>query len=425
MKFNRLVFLSTLLVLSSFAHAIDVRINRCSSKFISALNRLEVKGASELDIIQINIDKPIDYIFGEHKLTMAPLASKFDEKKAIYRYPGIASKVLDRFETVKLIKNMPDTDIAKLLEPNVIYTYTIQDQRLSIAKSKPGRIRDYASKHMLLSADETAGELRMGGEMWVDNKGVLHYDQGSGTYKPGAEDLKRAERFFRDHLGIKNSEAHYFQAPAVAVETATTAQEMTGVNQQIKAIKTIQTTILQKRRVIAGYKFFLSTQFKKDELQKKLQSNQIQLTNNKGEIVQYKLKKIEDFVTEEIKFDTSDKKLEKNGYSFHAKTITPGEDLNDLPISGYKESSAAKALKKLGYDFSQMKKDVIKRTDSVKYALYEMLPNGKVSKKPSMLVGLDSVGQIWNDHSASIETPDGQALDVSLAKSLRTKLNLD
>lgn len=425
MNFKKLSFSISLLLLTSFASAIDVKINRCGSKIANALNRLEVKGASNLDIIEIKIDKPVDYIFGDHKLTMAPMASKFEEKKALYRYPGIAAKVLDRFETVKLIKNMPEADLAKLLEPNVIYTYTIQDQKLSIAKSKPGRIRDYASKHMLLSADESAGELRMGGEMWTDNKGVLHYDQGSGTYKPGAEDLKRAERFFRDHLGIKNSQAHFFEPPVV--EAAPSAATKNPLNLKIKAIEATQSSILQTRRLLGGFKYTVATKLKKDEVSKKLQTDVIVLRNDKGAEAQYRLKLVEDYITEDVLFDSVDGKLKKNNMSLSSRRSYNRADAEKtkMPVLNPKDS-ATKAVQKLGIGISSLKPEVKEKIETVAYALYKVLPDGKTSKTASLNVELVSVGKSdKTEHSVNIKTSEGKEFDNSLASSLQTHLNLN
>jgi hypothetical protein len=363
---------------TSLAFAGDVNINRCNMRFANALNRLEIKGASALDIIELKIDKPIDYIFGERKLTMAPLETKFQEKKALYRYPGVASKVHKHFESVKFIKDMPDKDLAKLLEPNTIYTYTIQDKKLSIAKSKPGVIRDYASKHMLLSADESAGELRMAGEMWVDDKGILHYDPGSGTYKPGNEDLKKAEVFFNSHLGIKASQAHYFEAPA-QIEAIAAAPQKSSLTIKIKQIEAAQVAILQKRRLLAGYKFSLMSNYRLNEAEQKLKKDNISFTTSSGAVVEYKIVRVDPTVTEEVDFDDPNSTLaNKHGTLRQSRTFDLKNETKMKPMKPDLNSSATIYAANLGARKDQLIPVKTSRSEEVVYKLMP-LNNGKTT----------------------------------------------
>lgn len=418
-----------LIAFTSLAIAGDVNINRCNLRIANALNRLEIKGASALDIIEIKIDKPIDYIFGENKLSMAPLESKFEEKKALYRYPGVASRVHTRFESVKFIKDMPDKDIAKLLEPNTIYTYTIQDKKLSIAKSKPGIIRDYASKHMLLSADEKAGELRMAGEMWVDNLGVLHYDPGSGTYKPSAGDLKRPEVFLKNHLGIEASQAHYFEAPIEAAQPVVAAKK-TPLATKINAIELAQSAILQKRRVLAGYKFTVVSQYRMNEVDQKLRKENLTFSNSFGQVEQYKLVRINPVVTEVVDFDDKNGSLRaKNEILRQTRSYNLQDESKMKPMKANREahSSALSAHKE------PLSVVASTRTEEVEYGLYKLAANGKLASAPSAKVIMVTTnttkdGVNKSEYSAIIEAPSINKKDgapVHLMDQIQKMLELN
>lgn len=433
MKAKTFIISALLLSFASLALAGDVNINRCGMRIANALNRLEIKGASALDIIEVKIDKPIDYIFGERKLTLAPLESKFAEKKALYRYPGVASKVRDRFETVKFIENMPDKDLAKLLEPNTIYTYTIQDKKLSIAKSKPGIIRDFASKHMLLSADESAGDLRMAGEMWVDDKGILHYDPGSGTYKPGNEDLKRAEVFFKSHLGIEASQAHFFEAPVQTAATSTNAPAKSSLTSKIKQIEAAQITILQKRRVLSGYKFSIVSKQRMEETERKLQKNFI-MKDIDGKEAQYKLIKLEQLTTEAVDFDDAKGTLaHKSGILRQSRTYDPMMEDKLQPMQLKSSDSAVKYAVGNGVKKSDLIPIGSTKNEETVYGVYRVGANGALSKTPVINIMLNRVTTSnkvlghKTDYSASIvnDSSSSGLYDEAFANQIKTELELN
>ena len=391
MKANNLVSALLAMALTSSAFAGDVIISRCNLKFANALNRLEVKGASALEIIEFKIDKPIDYIFGENKLKMVPLESKFAEKKALYRYPGVASKVLDRFEQTRFIQDMPPKDFATLLEPNAVYTYTIQDKKLTIAKSKPGVIRDYASKHMLLSADSEAGELRMAGEMWKDEKGILHYDPGSGTYKPSNEDLNRAEIFFRDHLGIKNSKAHYFEPPVPSATAEIITTPKTSLTSKVKKIEIAQIAILQNRRALGAFKFSIGQKNRMKEIDQHLNAKRLQLKSEDGHDVTYMIKKNEMLIKEVVEFDTKNSFLQqKHALLQSSRSFKLSEEKSLPPISLKASDHAVKYARASGAGNSPLVPVSKHRTEEVEYALYPLDANGKAASKPAFVISLES-----------------------------------
>ena len=61
------------------------------------------------------------------------------------------------------------------------------------------------SKHVLMAAYSL--RTYFAGEIWKDEKGVIHFNRNSGTFQPTAEQAEEMELFFKDafpHLQVVN-----------------------------------------------------------------------------------------------------------------------------------------------------------------------------------------------------------------------------
>lgn len=218
-SFRSLSRLSLLTIgLISSSYAAEVRYRSCLLKIVDDIHARETGEQKPLNILEFRLPESGSKYFDGNELTMGPVPL-VREVFGVYRRPMIARAMQRMFQTSRLVEGVPEKQLPALLEPGKFYTYVIHDDKVVFAQTRPGRVRDYASKHALLRDQESP--LRMAGEMWVDDAGKFHIDASSGTFQPKNEDLERAHAFFRDHLGIKNVESHQFVPPAATAPTAT------------------------------------------------------------------------------------------------------------------------------------------------------------------------------------------------------------
>ncbi|MBA2404518.1 MAG: hypothetical protein H0V66_07095 [Bdellovibrionales bacterium] len=373
-----LIFVS-LLFATTTSFANEVKIRSCGWGIMNALNRLEVKGAEKLEIIEFKIDKPIDHIFKDHKLVLAPLESKMQEQLSLFRRPGFSRAISKyAFAETRFIADVPTQKFTDLLDNNTVYTYSIQDKKITFAKSKPGWARNQGSKHGLLSSDPDAGPLRMAGELWKDEKGILHFDPGSGTFKPNSEDLARADIFFKQHMGITDAVPHYFDPPSKVVikQTAPKATK-TPLTQEMKKIDVAQMVITAKRRLVAGLKMTAADSSELDKM-KKMEGEFITIKNAQGQDVRYQFRQIETLVKEETYFDTEDLKLHaKNNLLKTSKSFDlKNESKKNESLS--ENDHAVKSARKTGIGNAKLVPVVKERNEAVQLALYPVdVPKGK------------------------------------------------
>lgn len=199
-----------ILGLISVSHAAEVRYRSCLLKLVDSVNVWETGDKAPINIVEFKIPQSGGNYFGDRELSLASVPI-LKEVFGIYRRPMIARAMQRQFQTSRVVEAVPDSQLPSLLEPGKVYTYVIHDDKIVFAQTRPGVVRDIASKHALLQ--DQRSPLRMAGEMWVDSKGKFHMDGGSGTFQPNDDDLARGLSFFRDHLGIKNIEAHKFVPP--------------------------------------------------------------------------------------------------------------------------------------------------------------------------------------------------------------------
>lgn len=381
------------LVLTSFsARAGDVTVSKCSWKIANALNRLEVKGAAPLEITEFHLIKSVDPIFGSRKLELVPMKNTLKEKATIYRNPTIGRAILKgAFEETRFISDLPSEDFASLLKPNTVYTYTIQDKKITFAQTRPGVIRDFASKHAILSADKDAGPLRMAGEMWIDEKGILHFDPGSGTYKPGSEDLKRAEIFFKEHMGIKNAVPHYFEAPVV-VPAGQKAQAAAGKGliEKIKDIEKAKLVVSAKGWLLSGTKMNVVSKARMREMEV-MENETITLIDPNGKEVKYKIARLETMVKEETFFDTENLDLNNKKQQIRtSKTFKLSEESKIPKRNSLSESeNAVRMARKTSIGNAALIPVARTRKETVQLAVYPIDAKGKPGKT-AFLISLDT-----------------------------------
>lgn len=369
-----------LLLVACSASAGDVTINACKWPIVNALNRMEIKGASALEIIEVKIDKPIDYIFGERRMAIVPEETWFRQQIKWARNPKITKSLrANAFEETRFISDVPSENFTSLLENNALYTYIIQDKKISLAKAKPGKIRDFASKHGLLSSDPDAGSVRMAGELWKDEKGVLHFNQGSGTYTPDLEDLKRAETFFKEHMGMKDAVSHIFVMPEAPVAVSKTTKVTNQLTKKLKQIENIQKTIIAKRYLVSGMKTSAVSAARMKQ-KEQVEGEKITLINPQGQNVQYEFRQMKTLVQEGTFFDTEDLKLHqqhnqlRTGNTFDLldeKNIQKRTNLNE-------NDHAVKSARYSGIGNAQLVPVAIERKEIIQYGLYPVnVPKGK------------------------------------------------
>lgn len=196
--------------ISSFAG--EMRVRTCRSSLLNLIYQSKYKVPDKLEINEMTFNFSPGNVMGDVELKKVPLPLLKDAA-AIFRRDGLARQAFKQFNDVKVIKNGPDKDFMNLLKPNIKYTYVIDDEKIRFAIQGPGIIRDYASKHALMR--DQSKPLRLAGEMWKDDKGVLHIDGASGTFRPTNTDVERGKKYLKK-IGVSKIETHPFMVPAVA-----------------------------------------------------------------------------------------------------------------------------------------------------------------------------------------------------------------
>lgn len=96
-----------------------------------------------------------------------------------------------------------------MLEPGRRYTFAIQEGLFSFAPTatkEANNTLNIMSKHLALADGQP---VLFSGEMWVKD-GVLHFDNGSGTFRPGVDRIAPGQTFFQEVLGIRKAEGQVF-----------------------------------------------------------------------------------------------------------------------------------------------------------------------------------------------------------------------
>jgi hypothetical protein len=205
-----------LLSISAISDAGEAQRNRCRNSLMNLLHQIESKGAGPLEMIEFRhgINTREIFVGGSLRIASVPMMR---EIFGVYRRPVVARSARALFSDRLSLGDIPNNEFTRLLKPNTHYTYVIDDEKIVFAETRPGRMRDYGSKHAILR--DQSRSLHLAGEFHIDDRGVFHFDGASGTFQPPNEVTMRGLSFFRDHMGIPNAQIHLFEKPVVPVVT--------------------------------------------------------------------------------------------------------------------------------------------------------------------------------------------------------------
>lgn len=346
-----LPFIFLIFVLVS-AHAADIRTLRCKNSLANYLHRLESGSDEALEIFEFRHKKDVRDIFGDQSLRISPVPM-MREIFGIYRRPVIARGAKSLFVETRLIQNAPDTEFIKSLKPNTFYTYIIDDEKITFAHTRPGKMRDFGSKHAILRDQKQ--DIRLAGEFWVDDKGVFHFDGSSGTFQPKNTETANGLAFFRDQLGIKNAQVHYFDPSLVPAK---------------EIVQPVRPGFALAR---VGSKF-LSTTVRYSTVEKAVaydirESNDkiIALKDENGKEVTFRIEKGDSITTKETLFDTKDMALHKKKTELRAVASLD------------EKSEAVKLARQSGLNSKPILPQVTEEQTYTSYYAYPVI-NGRIDK---------------------------------------------
>ncbi len=199
---------SWIMIYSSWAG--EVVQKTCRSSLVNLLHQHESKSSESLDMLEFYHHVDTRKVFDTENLKISPVPL-MREIFGIYRRPLVARGARSLFNDVKLVGNLEGQNLVSLLRPNIFYTYVVDEEKIVFAQTRPGRMRDYGSKHAILR--DQFKELHLAGEFYVDEKGIFHFDGASGTFQTPNAVTQKGLTFFRDELGITNAQVHLFTPP--------------------------------------------------------------------------------------------------------------------------------------------------------------------------------------------------------------------
>lgn len=267
------------------AYAGDVVKKDCRNSLMNLLYQIESKGNNKLDMIEFRHKIDTGKIFepGSLKIVSVPMMK---EIFGIYRRPLVAKGARSLFSDTKYIGEIANHEFTSLIKPNTFYTYVVDDEKIVFAQTRPGKMRDYGSKHAILR--DQSRDLHLAGEFHLDDKGIFHFDGASGTFQPPNEVTKQGLVFFRDHMGIKNAEVHLFAPPVAPIAMPVKSAEPV----RLRGPRAV--TLVENAK---GYNFSNET---------------FEIRDEKGQPTQFKLQLAQTESSTEKIFDTRDLTLTKN-----------------------------------------------------------------------------------------------------------------
>lgn len=363
--------------LSAPSFATDVTAFTCGGgKLFRVTRALKIKHMPKLDIIELSLDPAVtSSYYGHHQLYKAPLATKMKERLAIYRYDAIADTVHDTFEETRIIKDVAKNKLLDLMVPNQVYTFTVQDKKISIAKSIRNNVRDYASKHLLLASEEEDGLLRMAGENWVEvkeGKKWLHISSDSGSTQPDSDDLKRTVKFYQEHLGITDIIPHYSrsQEPIVRAPGATISSVAFQVATHMNSSPggRIQMVLRQK------------------DFQERLRKDPFSIKDENGNLIKYEVRKVSSLVNESVEYDTKDGLLQRNNIKLQKRRSYDSSEKDSRPplTLDPNDESVQQALR-LGAAISTLVPIKKMANELIDYGVYRV---GPADAKPAFVLSM-------------------------------------
>jgi hypothetical protein len=406
-KFS-LVFVTLIFPMSSWAGEVVKR--TCGVGLINTLHQLESKTDTKLEIFEFRLTKnPAEVFEGQTLIKKKATLSKMFTPNGLYRTDPVARKVFKQFSETTFVGNVADSDLPSLLKPNTYYTYAVDDEKIRFAQTKPGILRNYGSKHIMIRDPDT--NLRLAGEFWVDDKAKFHFDGSSGTFVPTNEQTAKGIKFFQDQMGIKDAEVHYFNPPAKTVMLTEPTDKSFS---RTKAY-------LISRGVIRDMKMVKHDEEHMNALQE-INNSLVTIKDHEGHDLSYKVLRTNTIISEEHLFDTPDSALGKKGAFIKVESVY--ESNQKVPFAkDLLKGSAVETAKKYGADASKLTPVASDKIEDTEYLLYA---SGK--DKPEYRINLISVdsktGQTKEKQFYSqVEPITENSRDLS--ESIRNKLGLE
>lgn len=158
-------------------------------------------GLYEIPLTEVNLYLPSSYELAREQYKM--MAKRYSPLKVALKalrqtiYPGF-----------KKHREMESKEFLDKLVSNNPYTYVITDDYMRFVETTQNvqeeRSKDIMTKHFLISG--MAKRARYAGQMWVkknaNNDIFLVLDNGSGTYRPCANELGKVRQLLEKNLGI-------------------------------------------------------------------------------------------------------------------------------------------------------------------------------------------------------------------------------
>lgn len=145
-------------------------------------------------IAEIHLDHPPS----EYGLPLRELKDSLKAKPV--RAKGMANVIRHGVMTSSQgVRELDPAGFMRMLEPGRKYTYVLQDDKLVFAPTGTEAVENLFSKHMVLGKFK---KVAYGGELWVDEAGLLHVTNGSGSYTPDAALLDSVGELFKRNFGL-------------------------------------------------------------------------------------------------------------------------------------------------------------------------------------------------------------------------------
>jgi hypothetical protein len=322
----------------------------CGVKLINTLHRLESKSDEPLEIFELMLSKDASSYFQNQSLTKVdvPMLTSI---AGIYRRDPVAKRAFKVFSDLRFSGPKLEKDLPKLLKPDTFYTYVVHDDKIRFAQTRPGKVRDYGSKHAMLRDQNMP--LRLAGEFWVDKTSRFHFDGSSGTFLPTNTQVEKGIPFFKEHLGIEDAQVHYFSPPPKALTEPIDKSSQLTRNYLISTglVKTVSLSS-QDLSSLNG-----------------LDKQVVELKNEKGEKVQYNVVKTNTVIVDEKIYDTPDETLQKKKAEIKVSSVyekgTSPQQKSRIP-----SSEVSRFSKSLGVDNSTLNLRTVKREEDTELVFY-------------------------------------------------------
>lgn len=414
MKKHFRYLVTTSLMVSQFAHAGEVYRKRCAQSLFNAIHKIESKSDDPLDIIEFKHGADVTKTMGDQKLKLGPVPWK-RELTGIYRRDVIARTAQKAFSDVSFMGPLDNNRFPELLKPDVYYTYVVDDEKIRFAQTRPGKMRDYASKHAILRDQQK--DLRLAGEFWVDDKGKFNFDGASGTFQPTNEEVQKGIAFFQEQMGIKDAQVHYFY-PAAAAAPA-----------EIKSyIPEISKPALTASVVVSGAKLIANDKSSLQEVEE-LQKDLLAIKDENGKEIKFKVIKQNKVINEDLYYDSSDLALTKIKAELKVSSSYP--DQARKPASKLNNEDNAVRMARKYADGKKIEPVVSQKDETTQYFLIPVegeSPAYRLSASEITVKGVGSKASAGErkKFETTIEevTPGKEQNLLKLSQELQKRLNM-